>query len=206
MVPIPVANLPLPSALVPFQLGHGTLVVWKGCDRIDPKNVDLLEEVWRGIIAHPPGCESLALTFDGQGHLCRFVDIPGDMVKGPLRGQKHYLCFPLFCKTTGEMDQHIAICVLLRMLRDKYFKSLKVEDGTGYFKSNDLEKLKKEHRMMAGIVGALNSSPAFLTAVLKAAGVDEEAAKSAVPLDPNISLPSAGAKDKGVRKKAASVN
>ena len=154
--------------------------------RFDSKNPDLIEEAYRGIVAHPPGTESLALTFDGQGRLCHFIDVPQPWVKGPLRDQKHYLCFPLFCKTTGELDQHIAICVLLRMMRDSYIKDLKVDDETGYFKSGNLTKLRQGHAVMAGLIGAVKNSPALLKAVLKAAGVDEKDAETAVLLPSEI--------------------
>ena len=101
----------------------------------DSKNPILLEETLRGIMAHPPGTDSLMLTFDGKGRLCNYSPLPQDCVRGRLRDLTHYFCFPLFCKTTGETEQHMAICLLLRMLRDRYIKDLKVDDETGFFKS-----------------------------------------------------------------------
>ena len=150
--------------------------------RFDSKNPDLLEEIWRGIVAHPPGTESLALTFDGRGRLCNYVELPRNCVKGALRDLKHYFCFPLFCKTTGETKQHIAICVLLKMMRDKYIGDLDVHDETGYFETGDLTKLREGHAVMAGLISAVKNNPEFLKAVLKAAGVDKKDAETAVLL------------------------
>ena len=168
-----------------FRMGGLTL-------RFDAKNPMLLEETCRGIIAQPPGTDSLALTFDGQGRLCHFMAISQHWVKGPLKDQKHYLCFPLFCKTTGETEQHIAICVLLRMLRDRYIKDLKVGDETGYFRSGKLGKLRRAHALMTGFISAIKGNPEFLKGVLKAAGIDEKLVEGAVLLPDTIRLPVGG--------------
>jgi hypothetical protein len=162
-----------------FRMGPLTL-------RFDPKNPTMVEETLRGIIAHPPGTDSLSLTFDGQGHLCYLRAVPQHWVKGPLRDQKHYICYPLFCKTTGETEQHIAICLLLRMLRKSYIRNLKVSDETEFFKTGNMTKLRETHAIMAGVIGVMNKNPGFLKAVLKAAGIDESAAESAVLLPNEI--------------------
>jgi len=159
--------------------------------RFNAKNATLLEETWRGIVAHPPGTESLALTFDGKGRLCHYMDIPQHWVKGPLRDQKHYVCFPLFCKTTGEIEQHVAICVLLKMLGRRYMKNLKVSDSTGYFKSGSLTKLREGHALMGMFTRAIKESPTFLKTVFKAAGLSEELAETAVPVTGALKRPAA---------------
>ena len=165
-----------------FRMGGLTL-------RFDPKNSPLIEETWRGIVAKPPGTEWLSLTFDGQGRLCEFMPVNQGWVKGPLRDQKHYLCFPLACKTTGEIEQHIAICVLLRMLRHRYIRDLKVSDETGYFKSGNLIKLRETHSMMAGFIGVIKGSPEFLAGLLKAVGIDAKDAEAAELLPNEIRRP-----------------
>lgn len=154
--------------------------------RFNAENPTLIEETCHGVIAHPPGTDSLALTFDGQGRLCTFMDVPQSWVKGPLKDQKHYLCFPLFCKTTGEPEQHIAICLLLRMLRDSYISNLKVDDETRYFKTGNLAKLREGHALIAGLIDGIKNNPAFLKTVLKAAGIDEKSADTAVLLPGEI--------------------
>ena len=157
--------------------------------RFDPKNPMLLEETWHGIVAYPEGTDPLSLTFDGEGRLCRCLDIPQQWARGPLRDQKFYLFFPLFCKTTGEIDQHVAICALLQMLRRKHIRDLKVHDETGYFESLDLGRLRQGHAMMAGLVGTLKGNPAFLQRVLQAAGLDEPAAGTLEVLPGEIPVP-----------------
>jgi hypothetical protein len=184
-----------------FRMGSLTL-------RFDSKNPTMIEEPWRGIIAHPPGTESLSLTFDGKGRLCHFMEVPQRWVRGRLKDEKHYLCFPLFTKTTGEPDQHIAICVLLKMLRDRYISNLKVNDETGYYKTGSLAKLRQGHAVMAGFIGAIKNNPAFLKTVLKAAGVDEKAAETAVVLPSEIlsPLPGSAAKASGKPRKKPAVH
>ena len=145
--------------------------------RIDPNNPDLIDQYCRGIMVHPPGTDSLLLTFDAKGRLCQFMTIPLDKVSEPLRGHKFWMCFPLFCKTTGETDQHMAICLLLRMLRDRYIGNMKVDDETGYFETGDLKKLHSTHGAMAGLIGAFKSSPALMKGLMKAAGMDEKEAE-----------------------------
>lgn len=172
--------------------------------RFDSKNPPILiEETWRGIIAHPPDTESLALTFDGKGRLCQYMAVPQKFVKGRLKEQTHYLCFPLFCKTTGATEQHIAICLLLKMLRGKYIKDLKVNDDTGYFKTGNLAKLEEGHAMMAGLIGAIKRDPEFLKSVLKAAGKGD-LAEGAVLLPSEIRVQDRGASRKA--KKAATIH
>lgn len=152
----------------------------------DSKNPLFIEETWRGIIAHPPETESLAITFDGKGRLCQYRPVSDKWVKGPMKGHKHFLCFPLFCKTSGEVDQHIAICMLLKMLRRRYIRNLKVDDDTDYFKTGDMAKLQESHGIMAGLIGAIQRDPAFLKGILKAAGVEDAAAEGAVLLPEGI--------------------
>ena len=159
--------------------------------RFDHKNPTLIEETWRGIIVNPPDTESLVLAFDGKGRLCQYLPVSQTWVIGPLKDQPHYMCFPLFCKTTGATEQHIAICVLLKMVRDKYIKDLKVNDDTGYFKSGNVKKLEEEHGYMAGFIGAMKQDPNFLKSVFKAAGIGE-LAEGAVLLPSEITVPRPG--------------
>lgn len=170
---------------------EGGMTIW-----FDAKTAILLEESMRGVIVHPTGTDSLRLTFDSRGRLCKYDAIPQEWVKGQLKDQKHYFCLPLFCKTTGETDQHGAICVLLRMLRDKYIKTLDVSDETGYFESGDLRKLQDGHAMMAGLVGMMRKSPELLKGVMKAAGLDEKKLEGAKVLPAELGSPRKGRKAK----------
>ena len=157
--------------------------------RFDVGPPDLLEETWRGILVNPPGTESVWLTFDAHGRLCHYMDVPQRMIKGKLKDQKHYWCFPVFTKTSGRVDEHIGICLLLKMVRDKYMKNLKVDDDTGYFKTGDLKKLHADNAVMAVFLGALKSNPAFLATIFKAAGLPAEAVATAVPIESRLSIP-----------------
>ena len=44
LAPVPVRDIPLPLSLTPYRAEHGTLVVWRNCDRLDPKNIDALKK------------------------------------------------------------------------------------------------------------------------------------------------------------------
>lgn len=157
--------------------------------RFDVGPPDLLEETWRGILVNPPGTESVWFTFDGHGRLCHYVDVPQRLIKGKLKDQKHYWCFPVFTKTSGRVDEHIGICLLLKIVRDKYMKNLEVEDGTGYFETGDLKKLHADNAVMAVFLGALKSNPGFLATIFKAAGLPEEMVATAVPIESKLSIP-----------------
>ena len=155
--------------------------------RFDSKNPNLIEDVCRGIMVHPPDTESFLLTFDLKGRLCKYVNLPHNMVKGKFKDLTHYLCFPLFCKT-WDVEQHIALCVLLKMLRNKYIENLQVFDDTDYYTTGDVSKLRDGHTMMAGLIGALKNNPGFLTGLLKAAGMSDEEVKGATMLPSEIEV------------------
>lgn len=50
LAPTPVKHLPLPEALAPFRGESGTLVIWRNCDRLDPKNIDALKKRLMGFL------------------------------------------------------------------------------------------------------------------------------------------------------------
>ena len=150
--------------------------------KVDPATAILLEETARGINVHPPDTDSLSLTFDSKGVLCRYMEMPDQCVHGPLKGQSHYFCFPLFCKTTGAVEQHIAICALLKLLRQKYISDLQVTDETGFFESGNLKQLERSQGAMASLIGSMRRNPEFLKALFAATGMDESSLDGAVVL------------------------
>ena len=104
------------------------------------------------------------------------------MILNAVPGETHYLAWQMFCKTTGEVESHIGICLLLRTL-SKYMSGLKVSDYTDFYKTGNLKKLYQEHMVMGTMIGLLKR-PGTLGLLLKAASLpDLSADAKIVPLD-----------------------
>jgi hypothetical protein len=133
------------------------------------KPPQLIEEIVRGIIVIPPGTDCVPLKFNQQGRLCGYLDVPSKVVLNAVPGETHYFGFPLWTKTTGAVDSHIGICALLKMLK-KYMSNLAVADETGFWETGDLAEMRRQHKVMGGLVGML-SEPDNFNAILMAAGL-----------------------------------
>ncbi|MBL0174162.1 MAG: hypothetical protein IPP94_02670 [Ignavibacteria bacterium] len=139
----------------------------------DPRHVDeLAEEVaeyaealgWKhAVVAAAPlkgititpheDCESLMLLFDGEG-----------VLRNPVLLGTEYDAH-VFVKTQfAPSEAHIALCALLRYLKDKYFQILEVNDEGGYWESSDRELLESRIQFLADkmkqVTAALLREPA----------------------------------------------
>jgi len=131
----------------------------------------LLEETVSGVYACPPNSESVRLVFDKTGRLVNYLDIPTDCVLNALPDTVHYFAFKHFVKICGDPVEHVAVCLLLKMLRDKHMSDLKVSDDTNFWNTWDFEELSSSHAQMGALIGAVQKS--FESgALLKALGVD----------------------------------
>lgn len=132
----------------------------------------LIEETCHGILAHPPGTEALMLAFNPSGRLCRYMELPEEIVINAIPDTVHYVAFPNWVKTTGAIESHVGICALFKMLRKKFIRNLKITDDTGFWKSWNYERLCEEHEIM-GSFGRLMRQPETLNVILRAAGLPE---------------------------------
>lgn len=114
------------------QLDDGTPVDWKDvyCDT----EVFAVDEHIRGLsIDVHPDCETVHLSFNRQGLLKSYEP----QAPGYYTEQGYF-----FVKTQfAPVEVHIAICELLRFVKDNYMPGLKVRDEGGYWQTGDREKL-----------------------------------------------------------------
>lgn len=131
----------------------------------------LIESEVRGVYAQPPDTETLQFLFNKKGRLCYYQEMPNHMFSGPVSPDATYFMqFPLSVKTTGALDSHVLILVLLERLKRKFMSKMRIKDDTGFFETGDLNRLALEHATMSMFVGAMKD-PAFAKTFLKAAGV-----------------------------------
>ena len=161
----------------------GLLLASKG--RAKPK---LIEEDLRGVYVCPPETESLRLVFDSKGRLAHYLELLEEMIKDPIPGTTYYLAMPNYCKTNGEPDVHLRMCLLLRILQAKFMPDLKVQDDTNFWKTGNFEKLCKEHLAMGLFIQSMND-PKKATEFLRSMGVDIPEGELVEVLDPNIPIP-----------------
>jgi len=120
-----------------------------------------IDNTMRGIIIQPhPESESVFLTFNQDGELCFYMPEPepGHFWENKL----------LFTKTQfAPLDVHISICELLRLVRDKYFPSLRVVDEGEYWDTRDPARLAqnfgKLNEIMDQVANALQDPDHPLT-------------------------------------------
>ncbi len=151
--------------------------------RLPPR---LIEEEVRGVYVRPPDTETLRLLFNKKGRLVDYSEIPHHMVNGPASADtKYFMEFPLWVKTTGALDSHILLVMLLERLKSKFMKTLKIRDDSGFAKTGDFEKLALEHAAM-GFVIQLWNDPGASRSLLKAAGL--VLGDQAIPLPRQIEM------------------
>jgi hypothetical protein len=157
---------------------------------------DLIEETVRGVMVAPPDTESLRLVFDQKGRLVHYMELPAELVINALPDTIHYVAFPHFVKTSGSAASHAGICELLHLLKRKFVKNLKVKDETSYWKTGDVESLKRQHAAMDSVLGTFRKSK-DLGGLLRALGADIPGGEKIELLDPRIDdLPATKAKKK----------
>ncbi len=101
-----------------------------------------LDDTLRGIIVNPhPESEGVWLTFNGAGELCFYM---------PQNESDHYWESKfLFTKTQfAPTENHVAVCELLEMVRDKYFPTLEVSDEGEYWETKDRARLEQQFALL----------------------------------------------------------
>ena len=172
---------------------EGQFVLRGRVSRLHPPG--LIEETVRGGIVVPPDTESLRLVFDRSGRLVRYMDLPAELVINAIPDTVHYAAFPNFVKTSGAPASHAAICMLLRMLKQKLMKNLEVNDDTGFWKTGSVETLARKHAEMNALLSIFHRSK-DVGALLRALGVDVPKGGKIEKLDPRVEMPSAGKEKK----------
>ena len=125
-----------------------------------------VDERIRGLLVHPPGTETLTLTFNPAGRLQYYQALPGrpyttlagygmSFTQEPgyyLESSNHWV------KTTGEVTSHVLIVALLRFLQDNYMSNLVVHDPTGFWDNVDMTALTQEHIRMQALIDLFQES------------------------------------------------
>lgn len=149
----------------------------------------LIHERLRGLYVTPPDTETLELVFDTRGRLVCYQQIPTDFITGPIAPDATYFMqFPLWVKTTGALDTHVALVFLLRHLQDRYIRNLKIKDDTGFAKTMDYDRLVREHSAMSFMVHSLQS-PEFTRNLLQAGGFPLPPDANLSPLPRRLPIP-----------------
>jgi len=122
------------------ELDDGTPINWTDM-YCDTEMLDVDDRIRGLIIDVHPDCERAHLLFNRQGLLRRYeARAPGHYTE-----QKYS-----FVKTQfAPVEVHIAICELLRFVKDNYMPGLKVTDEGWYWETGDREKLA----MHLGFIG-----------------------------------------------------
>lgn len=112
-----------------------------------------IDDVMQGIIITPhPKSEQLALTFNQQGELVRYMPLDDLGTYWEIKS--------LFTKTQfAGMETHSAVCEFLHFLQDNYMPDLHVYDEANYFESGDANRatdaLDTTDTALDGLQGAL---------------------------------------------------
>jgi hypothetical protein len=134
----------------------------------------------RGLRIHPPGTETLSLTFDPTGQLVEY-----DAMPGPVEVPEHGIGITFrpapgywmeivqnWVKTTGALQSHVLIVALLRLIRDRYMSGLEVNDDTGYWETRDVKALTAEHHKVEALLAGLRD-PEAVKALLGMVGLGD---------------------------------
>lgn len=124
----------------------------------------------RGVAIHPPGCETLFLTFSRTGEAVRYEDLPfGESAPG----RYGLILDHLWCKTQfSSPETHVRVCELLR-IAEKYAAEWEVTDEGGYWDTGDLEVLRATWDRYQRALDALRS-PEVTRLLMDLAGTEGE--------------------------------
>lgn len=141
----------------------------------------LVEDEITGINILPPGTGTFTLTFNRRGKLAQYIEIPRQLLANQNSSETFYLESTPWVKTTGEIDSHILILVLLRRIKTRYMRDLEVEDDTDFWETGDLGKLHDGHTARSVIVSAAQRRQ-NASAMMQSIGEDPDIVLE--PLDP----------------------
>lgn len=142
-------------------------------DGIPTSRVEIVEEPlddeWRGVAIHPPGCETVFLTFDRRGVLVRY----GNALESPLTPGRYGIEHQLAVKTQFcPPEAHVGVCDLLRRV-ERLAAEWEVNDEGGYWETGDCQVLLERQARMEALMNAL-SGLEKTQAFLKQGGLDVE--------------------------------
>jgi hypothetical protein len=121
----------------------------------------------RGAVIHPPGCETLVLTFGRTGRTIWYNNA-ADADAPP--GHYGLIQEHLFCKTQfGSPETHIRVCELLRLV-EKYAAEWEVTDEGEYWGTWSEETLLATWARYQAIFDAF-SDPQVMREMLDSAGI-----------------------------------
>ena len=146
------------------------------------------DERIRGLLVHPPGIETLTLTFNSAGQIQYYQALPG-RPHTTLAGYR--MCFTQepgyylessnhWVKTTGEVTAHVLVVALLRFLQDNYMGNLVVHDPTGFWDNVDMTALTQEHTRMQALIDLFQESD-LVQDLLRLVGIADLAILTRVP-------------------------
>jgi len=144
----------------------------------------LVHTTLRGIWAQPPGTETLVFSFDDRGRLVRYLELPHELLRGKVcQEETYYLAGEIWVKTSGQVEEHIAIVDMLRKLKKKYITNLKVADEANYWETSSRRELTHHHRLM-DMALSFFENPEVMRGLL---GLDDDATIKRI--EKNVRLP-----------------
>lgn len=108
-----------------------------------------VDDTLRGVIIQPhPNSEGIWLAFNQRGELCFYH---GEEEPGRYRIQEGG-----FTKTQfAPIENHVAVCELLRMVKDNYFPGLQVWDEGEYWETGDVNRLAQHLHTLNRLMDAI---------------------------------------------------
>ncbi len=125
----------------------------------DHKNIHL-----KGIMFHPPKCESVIFTFLSSGWTSSYLHLMVAKTYQKIESEPIFKGFPklvymMHTKTQrGGPDTHIAIIKLFRYLEKKYFVEMNVSDEGNYWKTSDEEVLQERFDEYTGLINSFKGA------------------------------------------------
>jgi hypothetical protein len=125
----------------------------------DNKNIHL-----KGIMFHPPNCESVILTFLSSGWTSSPIHLQGAKKYQMIDNEPLFKGFPklvymMHTKTQrAGPDTHIAILKLFKYLEKKYFAEMNVSDEGNYWETSDKAVLQERFDEYTGLINSVRGA------------------------------------------------
>jgi hypothetical protein len=123
------------------------------------KNIHL-----KGIMFHPPNCESVIFTFLSSGWTSSYIHLLGAKQYQRIDNEPLFKGFPklvymMHTKTQrGGADVHIAIIKLFKYLEKKYFAEINVSDEGRYWETMDVQILKERFDHYTDLINSVKGA------------------------------------------------
>jgi hypothetical protein len=125
----------------------------------DNKNIPL-----KGIMFHPPKCESVIFTFLPSGWTSSTLHLMVAKEYQRIDNEPLFKGFPklvymMHTKTQrGGADTHIAIIKLFKYLEKKYFTDMRVSDEGNYWETEDKQVLQERFDEYTQLIGSIKGA------------------------------------------------